>query len=159
MFFGDVCPESVQPLEHALQTVHRAGKREINIFVYTRGGSVQCGLAIYALAQKLKGQVQLNIYGVGLAASMGGILMRMQIGHAMMGEHSFFMIHPPSNSIGGSTEDMTSDQIQTLRCEDRLTDVLSSGSGYAKEELMALEDEIWLLGKEATDKQLVNGWF
>ena len=77
----------------------------IDIYLNSPGGSVNAGMVIYDVIQALEGKVPINIYCIGMAASMGALILAGgHKGRRYILPHSKCMIHEPliSSGLGGS---------------------------------------------------------
>lgn len=77
----------------------------IDIYINSTGGSVNAGLVIYDTIQACSKKIDINMYCIGMAASMAAVILAGgQKGRRYILPHSKVMIHEPliSNSMGGS---------------------------------------------------------
>lgn len=77
----------------------------IDIYINSTGGSVNAGLVIYDTIQACSEKIDINMYCIGMAASMAAVILAGgQKGRRYILPHSKVMIHEPliSNSMGGS---------------------------------------------------------
>ena len=77
----------------------------IDIYINSPGGSVNAGLVIYDMIQDCADKVEINMYCVGMAASMGAVILAGgQKGRRYILPHSKVMIHEPliADGMGGS---------------------------------------------------------
>ena len=119
-------------------------KKQINIYINTPGGSVYSGLAIYDIGRLI--QAPIRTVCIGLAASMGAVLM-------LMGEercatkHSRIMIHPP---LGGEASEIkiTYEEIEKLKKE--LYEIIAERSGQSFDKVEKdCDRDYWLTSEEA----------
>lgn len=91
-------------------------KKPIHVYINTPGGSVYDGLAIYDVAKIIKSPIRTVC--VGMAASMGAILMLMGSERCAT-KHSRIMLHQPSGYAAGSADDIeiTHEEIQKIKGE------------------------------------------
>lgn len=89
---------------------------KISIYINTPGGSVTDGLAIYDVALLLKSPIETIC--IGMAASMGAILMLMGSERCAT-KHARIMLHQPSGGAIGSADDIkiTHEEIQKYKKE------------------------------------------
>ena len=88
----------------------------IDIYINSPGGSVNAGLVIYDIIQSCAEKVEINIFCIGLAASMGAVILAGgPKGHRFILPHSKVMIHEPliAGGMGGSASSIkkTADSI------------------------------------------------
>ena len=77
----------------------------IDIYINSPGGSVNAGLVIYDTIQACEGKIPINMYCIGMAASMGAVILAGgQKGRRYILPHSKCMIHEPlmAGGAGGS---------------------------------------------------------
>lgn len=77
--------------------------KPINVYINTVGGNIIDGLGIYDVAKTLR--CPIRTVCVGLAASMGSVLMLMGKERAGL-KHSRYMIHQASGANIGNTEEL-----------------------------------------------------
>jgi ATP-dependent Clp protease protease subunit len=81
------------------------GKKDINVYINSPGGSVTAGLAIYDTMQFLTCDV--NTYCIGMAASMGAVLLAAGTkGKRFALPNSDIMIHQVSGGAQGTASDV-----------------------------------------------------
>src|SRR5712672_2130305 len=82
------------------------GKKDINIYINSPGGSVTAGLAIYDTMQFLTCDV--NTYCIGMAASMGAVLLAAGTkGKRFALPNARIMIHQPWGGVQGQAADIS----------------------------------------------------
>ena len=92
-------------------------KRDIQIYINSPGGSVYAGLGIYDTMQYIKPDV--STICIGMAASMGAVLLCGEDGKRTGLKHSRVMIHQPLGGAQGQASDIeiTAREIQKLKKE------------------------------------------
>src|SRR5204863_7961081 len=81
------------------------GKREINVYINSPGGSVTAGLAIYDTMQFIRPDV--TTICVGMCASMGALLLTAGAkGKRFALPNSRILIHQPSGGMQGQATDV-----------------------------------------------------
>jgi len=101
---GDVTEEMANNFVISLLYLAKSDE-PINIYINSPGGLVTSGLVIYDVIQSLDGKVPINMYCIGMAASMGAVILAGgQKGRRFILPHSKVMIHEPliAGGIGGS---------------------------------------------------------
>ena len=129
-------------------------KEPITMYIATPGGDVYYGLALYDLMEMIKAEgVVINVYCIGLAASMGSILMCGGTrGHRYALKHSRIMIHQPLSGTGAGHHQETdirilSEETSVLRKELQM--ILAEASGKSYEEVNAdCERDNWLMASQ-----------
>lgn len=127
-------------------------KELINIYINSPGGSVYDGLAIYDTSKIIKSPIRTVC--VGMAASMGAILMLMGKERCAT-KHSRLMLHQPSGVAYGTADDIeiTHEEIQKLKKE--LYTIVEENSNLTNvEQLFKLDT--WYNSKEALEAGLIT---
>src|ERR1700682_4016155 len=97
------------------------GKKDINIYVNSPGGSVTAGLAIYDTMQFLTCDV--TTYCLGMAASMGAVLLCAGTkGKRFALPNSDIMIHQVSGGAQGQASDISIQAKEILRLKKSLNE-------------------------------------
>ena len=110
----------------------------IDIYLNSPGGSVNAGMVIYDVIQALEGKVPINIYCIGMAASMGAIILAGgHKGHRYILPHSKCMIHEPliSGGLGGSASSIKKTADSILETKAITNGVLAKHTGKSLEEI------------------------
>jgi len=110
------------------------GKKDINIYINSPGGSVTAGLAIYDTMQFLTCDV--NTYCIGMAASMGAVLLAAGTkGKRFALPNSDIMIHQVSGGAQGTASDVERTVEFMYKLKKRLIRILSHHTGKAEEQV------------------------
>jgi len=110
----------------------------IDIYINSPGGSVNAGLVIYDLIQACEGKVPINMYCVGMAASMGAVILAGgQKGRRFILPHSKCMIHEPliSGGMGGSASSIKKTAESILETKSITNGILAKHTGKTVEEI------------------------
>ena len=110
----------------------------IDIYINSPGGSVNAGLVIYDLIQACEGKVPINMYCVGMAASMGAVILAGgQKGRRFILPHSRCMIHEPliSGGMGGSASSIKKTAESILETKSITNGILAKHTGKTVEEI------------------------
>ena len=113
-------------------------KEPIDIYINSPGGSVNAGLVIYDIIQGLDGEIPINIYCIGMAASMGAVLLAGgQKGRRFILPHSKCMIHEPliQKGIGGSATSIKETADSILETKAIICEILAKHTGKTTEEI------------------------
>src|SRR6266498_3133625 len=104
------------------------GKKDINIYINSPGGSVTAGLAIYDTMQFLTCDV--NTYCIGQAASMGAVLLAGGTkGKRFALPNSNVMIHQVLGGAEGQASDVEIRVKYMLKLKRRLNEILARHTG------------------------------
>ena len=102
--------------------------QDIQLYINSPGGSVTAGLAVYDTMQYLNCDV--STYCVGLAASMGAVLMAGGAkGKRYILPHAKMMVHQPSGQVGGQVSDIEIQAKQILETRETLNHILAEHTG------------------------------
>ncbi len=131
-------------------------EKPINMYVNSPGGEVYRGLAIYDTMQMIGPEV--NTICVGLAASMGSILLAGgAAGKRAALPNSRVMLHQPLSGIQGQASEMEIAVRETLWIKERLYQILAHHTNKTMEEITRDADrDFWLGAKEAKEYGLID---
>src|SRR3954462_8006644 len=108
------------------------GKKDINLYINSPGGSVTSGLAIYDTMQFLTCDV--NTYCIGMAASMGAVLLAAGTrGKRYALPNSDIMIHQVSGGAQGTASDVERTVEFMFKLKKRLIHILALHTGKSEE--------------------------
>ena len=132
------------------------GKKDINIYINSPGGSVTAGLAIYDTMQFLTCDV--NTYCIGMAASMGAVLLAAGTkGKRFALPNSDIMIHQVSGGAQGTASDVERTVEFMYKLKKRLIRILSHHTGKADEQVHKDSDrDYYMTADEAKAYGLVD---
>jgi ATP-dependent Clp protease, protease subunit len=130
--------------------------KEINLYINSPGGSVSAGLGIYDAIQHIKCPVNTTV--VGLAASMGALLLAAGSGKRYALPNSRIMIHQPIlNGVGGQVTDIEITAREALKTKEQMAAILSKHTGQSVERIKEdTERDRWLSADEAKAYGLVD---
>ena len=121
------------------EILHLAESNEpIDIYLNSPGGSVNAGMVIYDVIQSLENKVPVNIYCIGMAASMGAVILAGgHKGRRYILPHSKCMIHEPliSGGLGGSASSIKKTADSILETKDITNGVLAKHTGRSMKEI------------------------
>lgn len=119
----------------------------INLHINSEGGDIFEAQGFYSYLRNHKANV--NVYIEGICASAASIIA-MAGNKIYMPENSLFMIHNPSGSVFGESEDMRklADILDKIR--DSMAVIYEAKTGKSHDEILAMMNaETWLSAKEA----------
>lgn len=127
-----------------LLTLDGMGKKRIQVYINSIGGSVLDGYNIYSAI--LKSNTKVDTYCIGMAASIAGVIF--QAGRKRyMSDYSFLMYHNPSGSDDGKIISMMKDSIA----------IMTARSGKDEESIIKMMNkETFITAKEAKDYGLCD---
>ena len=131
--------------------------KEVNMYINSPGGSTTAGLAIYDTMQHIKPKV--NTLCVGLAASMGAVLLTAGTGQRMALPNARIMIHQPwvQGGIGGQVTDIEIHARELLKTKETMARILSHHSGQPFERVLAdSERDRWMSAMDAKEYGLIT---
>src|SRR6201987_1126186 len=132
------------------------GKKDINIYVNSPGGSVTAGLAIYDTMQFLTCDV--NTYCIGMAASMGAVLLAAGTkGKRFALPNSDIMIHQVSGGAQGTASDVERTVEFMFKLKKRLIHILAQHTGKTEEQVALDSDrDYWMSAEDARGYGVVD---
>jgi ATP-dependent Clp protease protease subunit len=132
------------------------GKKDINIYINSPGGSVTAGLAIYDTMKFLTCDV--NTYCIGMAASMGAVLLAAGTkGKRYALPNSDIMIHQVSGGAQGTASDVERTVEFMYKLKKRLTKILADSCGKTEEQVKYDSDrDYYMTADEAKAYGLVD---
>ena len=123
------------------------GKKDINIYINSPGGSVTAGLAIYDTMQFMTCDV--NTYCLGMAASMGAVLLCAGTkGKRYALPNSDIMIHQVSGGAQGTASDVERTVEFMFKLKKRLISILSVHTGKSDEQVKLDSDRDYYMSAE-----------
>jgi ATP-dependent Clp protease, protease subunit len=132
------------------------GKKDINIYVNSPGGSVSAGLAIYDTMQFLTCDV--TTYCLGMAASMGAVLLCAGTkGKRFALPNSDIMIHQVHGGAQGQASDVERQVDYMFKLKKRLIRIISQHTGKSEDQVRLDSDrDYYMSAAEAKSYGLVD---
>lgn len=129
-------------------------KTPINVYINTPGGSVYAGLAIYDISKIIKAPIR--TVGIGLAASMGAILMLMGEERCAV-KHLRTMIHQPMGGAFGQVSDMEIATNECVKVKKELYEIISEKTGKSIEQVENdCNRDYWMDSEEAKNYGIIT---
>lgn len=130
--------------------------KEVNIYINSPGGSVSAGLGIYDAIQHVKCPVNTTV--VGLAASMGALLLCAGTGKRYSLPNARVMIHQPHiQGLGGQVTDVEIQARELIRTKEQMAMLVAKHTGQPLDRVKAdTERDRWLSADEAKEYGLVD---
>ena len=123
------------------------GKKDINMYINSPGGSVTAGLAIYDTMQFLTCDV--NTYCIGMAASMGAVLLAAGTkGKRYALPNADIMIHQVSGGAQGTASDVERTVEFMFKLKKRLIKILANHTGKTDEQVKFDSDRDYYMSAE-----------
>ncbi len=133
-------------------------KADIHFYINSPGGSVSAGLAVYDTMQFIHCDV--NTYCVGLAASMGAVLlMGGTRGKRYALPNSTVLLHQPliRGNITGPATDLQIEAEEMLRVQARLYRIISSHTGKAFKQIEEdCDRNYWLDASQSVEYGVID---
>src|ERR1700759_2694621 len=132
------------------------GKKDINIYINSPGGSVSAGVAIYDTMQFLTCDVP--TYCLGMAASMGAVLLCAGTkGKRFALPNSDIMIHQVSGGAQGQASDVERQVEYMFKLKKRLIKIISQHTGKPEDQVrLGSDGDYYLFADEAKAYGLVD---
>lgn len=125
----------------------------INVYINSPGGNVYDGLAIYDVSKLLKSRV--NTVCIGLAASMGALLMLMGKERSAT-KHSRIMFHSPSNQITGKIEEIKIDYEQTVEVKEEMYKIIKDNTNIQEDIEELFKFDTWYNSQKALESGILT---
>ena len=131
-------------------------KKDITLYINSRGGLITAGMAIYDTMQYVRSDIQTII--VGQAASMGSLLASSGAkGKRFMLPHSRHMIHQPLGGTQGQATDIEIHAKEILRWKDELIKIYEKNTGHTFNKLKDdMERDKFMTAEEAVKYGLAD---
>ena len=127
---------------------------EIDLRLFSGGGDVFEGIAIYNILKRLDAKI--TVYVDGLAASIASVIM-MAGDDIIMGEGSQVMIHKPWTVAMGSSTDLQETIDRLDRVENEILKIYENKTGLSRSELESMvAAETWFNDDEAVEFNFAN---
>ncbi|RYZ98663.1 MAG: ATP-dependent Clp protease proteolytic subunit [Sphingobacteriaceae bacterium] len=158
IFLGSAVDDNVANVIQAqllfLQSID--GKKDIQMYINSPGGSVYAGFGIYDTMQLIGPDVATIC--TGMAASMGSVLLCAgAAGKRAALTHSRVMLHQPLGGVQGQASDIEITAREVLKVKKELYTILSKHSGQAYEKIHEVSDrDFWMDGGEAKAFGLID---
>lgn len=157
-FWGGVGAKSAAECVYQLGIWANQSNDPISVIFNSPGGSVIDGLALYDYIKELQaGGVPVNTHSIGMAASMGGVLLQAG-GVRTMGANAYLLIHEVSSGAGGKMTELE-DEIEFLRrLQDRLVLILAERSTMTARQIKSRwkRKDWWLGAAEAMELGFID---
>lgn len=158
-FFG---PVDIRNVDSAITAIEYFARRDPGqpqtINLYTPGGDIVAGLALYDTIQRLRRQgVHFTTRAVGMAASMGAVLL--QAGDdRVMDARAKLLIHEGSSMLGGTPGEVEDQQLLWKMLRSDVFDILAERATVSRTALVnkAKRKDLWLDANEALKLGLVD---
>ena len=131
-------------------------KKDITLYINSRGGLITAGMAIYDTMQYVRSDLQTIV--IGQAASMGSLLAAAGTnGKRLILPHSRHMIHQPLGGTRGQATDIEIHAKEILRWKEELTNIYAKCTGRPVDELKAdMERDKFMTAEESVKYGLAD---
>ncbi len=131
-------------------------KKDIHLYINSPGGSITAGLAVYDTMQFIKPDV--NTYCVGLAASMGAVLLLAgKKGKRFILPNARVMIHQPWGGIQGQSADIEIESREYVKMRKTTDSLIAKHSGQKLEKVQKDTDRnFWMDAEESKKYGIVD---
>lgn len=130
--------------------------KEITFYINSPGGVVTSGMVIYDAMQMITSPV--STVCMGMAASMGSILLSGEKGRRFIFPHGEVMIHQPSGGGRGTSADLEIMAVQMLKAKQLGARILAENCGQTYEKVMKdFDRDYWMDAKESIAYGIVDG--
>lgn len=130
--------------------------KEINLYINSPGGSVSAGLGIYDAMQHVRCPVNTTV--VGLAASMGALLLAAGTGKRYALPNARVMIHQPhTDRVGGQVTDIEITARELIKTKEQMAAILAKHTGQPLQRVKDdTERDRWMSADDAKAYGLVD---
>src|SRR5713226_7820224 len=131
-------------------------EKDIHFYIYSPGGSVTAGLAIYDTMQYIKPEV--STLCLGQAASMAAWLLAAGTkGKRYALPHARIMLHQPLGGVQGQASDIDIQAREILRLREQLNNILTKHTGQSLKRVERdTERDLLLTSKQAQEYGLID---
>jgi ATP-dependent Clp protease, protease subunit len=132
------------------------GKKDIQIYLNTPGGSVYAGLGIYDTMQYITPNVATIC--TGMAASMGAVLLCAgEKGKRTALKHSRILIHQPMGGAQGQASDIEITAREIMKLKKELYEIIADHSGQPFKKIEKDSDrDYWMTSEEAKEYGMID---
>src|SRR6266545_4154005 len=136
--------------------IERTARGEREFDIYSPGGSIYAGLAIYDTMQFIKPDVSTMV--VGVAMSMGSLLLTGGAkGKRMALPNSRILIHQPSAGFEGQSTDIEIHAKEILKTRKRIDEIYAKHTGQTEERVHHdMERDRFFNPEQATEYGLID---
>lgn len=131
-------------------------KKDVNIYINSRGGYVTAGLAIFDVLRWLPCPV--STYCIGQACSIAALLLTAgDKGKRYALPNSRVMIHQPSGGVGGTSADIALQAKEILFLRKRLNEIMAECTGQPAEKIAKdVNRDFFMSPEEAKEYGLID---
>jgi ATP-dependent Clp endopeptidase proteolytic subunit ClpP len=135
-FYGEVGAVSVaKALTELGIWARRDPTQPIKLIFNSPGGSVFDGLALFDYLTELRSDGhQITTVGMGMAASMGGVLLQAG-SHRVLAPNAYMLIHEVSSLAWGGASELEDEVAFVKRLQDRILDILAERSTMTRQQI------------------------
>jgi ATP-dependent Clp protease protease subunit len=132
------------------------GKKDIQIYLNSPGGSVYAGLGIYDTMQYISSDVATIC--TGIAASMAAVLLCAGAdGKRTALPHSRILIHQPMGGAEGQASDIEITAREIHKLKNELYEIIAKHSGQKFDKIWADADrDYWMIAQEAKEYGMID---
>ncbi|MCF7551388.1 ClpP family protease [Pseudonocardia sp. WMMC193] len=129
---------------------------DISLYINSPGGSVHDGLAVLDTMRFIPCDVA--TYGMGLAASMGQVLLSAGTpGKRYVLPHTQVLMHQPSAGVGGKETDIRIRAELLRRNKEEMAGLIAAHTGQTQEQILAdFDRDRWFTAQEALEYGFVD---
>lgn len=138
---GEINQESALEFVKSLMVLAaQDSSKPVNVLVNSPGGDVNAGMLIYDAIHS--GLVEVKMYCLGRAYSMGALLFLSGPNGRYMLKNSELMLHEPliGGKVGGNTTSIKEISDSLIKTRDKLNKIISEHSGKSIEEVEKATD-------------------
>jgi len=153
---GEVNDETAYDIITKLLYLDSVNNEDISLYINSPGGSVIQGLAIIDCMNIIKSKV--STYCIGSAYSMGAIILSCgAIGKRHCLPNSEIMIHSPSSTMSGKSDEISLSAKRLDETKDKLIELLSKTTKKNKRQINSyFKKDSFMNSKEALEYGIID---
>jgi len=153
---GEVNDETAYDIITKLLYLDSVNNEDISLYINSPGGSVIQGLAIIDCMNIIKSKV--STYCIGSAYSMGAIILSCgAIGKRHCLPNSEIMIHSPSSTMSGKSDEISLSAKRLDETKDKLIELLSKTTKKNKRQINSyFKKDSFMNSKEALEFGIID---
>ena len=130
--------------------------KDVHVYINSPGGDVMAGLAIYDTMRLIKPSI--NTYCVGMAASMGAILLcGGDKGKRFALPNSRIMVHQGSAGFSGTPSDIEIQVRLVMSFKEKLTEILAENCGREFSQVARdIDRDYWMTPQEGVEYGIID---
>jgi ATP-dependent Clp protease protease subunit len=154
---GPITDIALSVTTHTLGYIAALSEDPIMVDLFTYGGDINCGLAIYDLVKRIGKKVPIDIMATGACMSMGVIILQAAR-HRYATPHAHFMLHQLRGTNEGDLGEQRDRYKHMEHLQSTLNNVLASRTGKTARQIDKLIDrkDYYISAEDALKINLID---